>query len=100
MLKVLSLILLVFFFVSVSSAKVYWEQYDLSDVIVIITTHKAINTAWRMIGGQKDWKEVYAFSYYNHKNGKYYVYLPINASEKLIGHEFKHILEWKRKKGF
>lgn len=86
---------LVFLFTAIANAKIAFDQYDFTDVVVIVTTHDVINTAWKMIGGQRKWKEVYAFSYFDHKKNKYYVYLPVGASEALIGHEFAHILKWK-----
>jgi len=93
--KMLIVVFLTLFFVTVTNANVAFDKFDFSDVVVIVTTHEVINTAWKLVGGQKDYKEVYAFSYFDHKKGKYYVYLPVGANEALVGHEFSHILRWK-----
>lgn len=72
------------------------KYYDMSDVIVIVTSHENINLIWKLLGGLKKHPQgVWAFSYYHPKRKKYIVMLPFGASESLIGHEFAHILKWK-----
>jgi len=74
-----------------------FEKYFIEeDINVIFTDEKIINTWWRLIGGQKDWEKVHAFTYYDHKQNVFYIVLPKNASFDLIGYEFNHILEWKK----
>jgi len=80
-------------FVTIAYAKVAHNRFDMSDVVVVITTHDVINTTWKILGG--DFSEVGALSYYNPKLKKYFVLLPEGASEAVIGHEFAHILKWK-----
>jgi len=68
-----------------------YQELDFSNVRVIITTHGEINKAYS--AGKKRWQAVWAFSEF--KDGIYTVWLPVEASEALIGHEFAHILAWK-----
>ncbi len=75
----------------------YFEKHHIKDLTVVFMDKKTINTWWKMIGGQRDWEKVHAFSYYDHKKDKYYIILPPNADHKLIGYEFSHILEWSKK---
>ena len=93
--KLLIPILLLLVLFSMGNSKPYYKTYDMSDVTVIVTTHAIINETWKRIGGLKDFSEVGAFSYYDHYQKKYFVYLPVGASERTIGHEFAHILKWK-----
>ncbi|RLE14668.1 hypothetical protein DRI96_01085 [Candidatus Aerophobetes bacterium] len=74
----------------------YFKQYFIEKVTVVFTDTKTINTWWRLIGGQKQWQKVHAFTYYDHKKDMYYIVLPPNADNNLIGYEFSHILEWKQ----
>jgi len=78
-----------------ASGKITYDTHHMIDVEVTIASHEFINTIWRITGGQEDWDKVHAFSYYDHNNGKYHIFLPYGASEALIGHEFAHILAWK-----
>lgn len=73
-------------------------RYRIRDLEVIICSQKMVNTWWRMTGGQRYWRKVHAFSYYDHREDKYYIILPPNPNERLIGHEFKHILDWEKEK--
>jgi len=59
--KMLIVVFLTLFFITVTNANVAFDKFDFSDVVVIVTTHEVINTAWKLVGGQKDYKEVYAF---------------------------------------
>ena len=96
-------LLSLFWAFSVSSTPVekenlhFFEKYFIEeDINVIFTDEKIINTWWKLIGGQKDWEKVHAFTYYDHKQNVFYIVLPKNASFNLIGYEFNHILEWKK----
>lgn len=80
------------------SDKYYFEKYSIENLTVVFMDRRVINTWWRLVGGQKDWEKVHAFTYYDPKKNMYYIILPPNADKSLIGYEFNHILEWKRKK--
>jgi hypothetical protein len=76
--------------------KRYFERHYIENLTVVFMDQETLNTWWRLVGGQKEWEKVHAFTYYNPKKNMYYIVLPPDADHKLIGYEFSHILEWKR----
>jgi len=76
----------------------YFKKQHIENLTVVFADRETINTWWALIGGKKDWEKVHAFSYYDHKKNIYYIVLPPDADNKLIGYEFSHILEWDNKK--
>ncbi|RLE11552.1 hypothetical protein DRJ04_07845 [Candidatus Aerophobetes bacterium] len=74
----------------------YFEKHYIENITVVFMDHETLNVWWRLVGGQKQWEKVHAFTYYDPGKNMYYIVLPPNADHKLIGYEFNHILEWKR----